>query len=320
MIIGFDTSCYTTSLAICHHGKIVYQRRLLLNVKPGTCGLRQSEAVFQHIRNLPRLFDELPTDVTITGVSVSDRPRPVEGSYLPVFTVGASFGESVARLFNVPLIKTSHQEGHLRAALLEPADWLNPGTRFLAWHISGGTTELLKAVSLNTGFQIEKIGGTSDLQVGQFIDRVGVLLGTSFPAGPHLEKMALQFEGKTSTCPPLPVVTRDSDLTISFSGPDSAAERLIHGGTDGPGIALRVFECIGKSLFRVTLAAVKQTEIPRVLFVGGVASNRIIRDYIGCQGEREGIQTAFGSPELSSDNAVGVALIGDDAFRRGLEI
>jgi N6-L-threonylcarbamoyladenine synthase len=170
MIIGIDTSCYTTSIALINDdGSIIMNRRLMLEVKPGQRGLRQSEAVFQHLQNLPRLVEDLKNATPILAVSVSTKPRPVAGSYLPVFKVGASFGAALAGLIGVPFYETSHQEGHLRAGFI---DGDLPSEPFLAWHLSGGTTELLYVKAFSGGFNLEKVGGSSDLHVGQLVDRI----------------------------------------------------------------------------------------------------------------------------------------------------
>lgn len=304
MIVGIDTSCYTTSLAaIDDTGKIFFDSRILLRVKPGEKGLRQSTAVFQHLQNLPALFDQRFAGISVRAVAATVYPRPVPGSYLPVFRVGASFGETMAKLLGVPLIKTSHQEGHIRAGLyLEN----NLDREILAWHISGGTTELLLVKPEKHGYLIQKVGGTSDLQAGQLVDRVGVALGLDFPAGPALEKMALLSDHRSA----LPVVTQD--LTISFSGPASAAERKIRAGAASQELAREVFNCLGQSLLQVTKRAVRKFETETVLLVGGVASSQIIRETLYDEGQRTGIQFKFGPKELSSDNAVGVGLIGYD--------
>ncbi len=308
MIIGIDTSCYTTSLAVIEKTteEILFDRRRLLQIKLGERGLRQSEAVFQHLKNLPELLN-MDTGLQVSLVSAAVSPRPVAGSYLPVFKVGESFGESIAGLLGVPFLSTSHQEGHIRAGLTGYQGQMTQ--TFLAWHVSGGTTELLKVAPKDFGYDITKIGGSTDLQVGQFIDRVGVALGGGFPAGVFLEKLALQsFTSET-----LPVVTKD--LTVSFSGPASAAERLIKSGADQPEIAKKVFNCIAKSLFKVTMEAINRFQINQVLIVGGVASNQLIREFLLNNGSSEEIEFIFGAKELSSDNAVGVGLIGFDYYR-----
>lgn len=310
MIIGIDTSCYTTSVAlVTEDGTVALDSRQVLTVKPGERGLRQSDAIFQHIQNLPEVLKKVEQRVDLTAVAVAAKPRPAAGSYLPVFKVAASFGGSVARLFGVPLVETSHQEGHLRAGI-----YPRPGLEgdFLAWHISGGTTDLLLVRSNPPGFSIEKIGGTTDLHVGQFVDRVGVALGAPFPAGSYLENLAVS----SGTGVSLPVVTKG--LTLSFSGPESAAQRSIKAGVSGSDLASQVFQCIGKSLFQVTLRAVQQYRINRVLLVGGVASNSLIKDYLTRSGMEQGVEIIFSAREYASDNAVGIALIGYDGWKRGM--
>ncbi len=307
MIIGLDTSCYTTSVAIISDdGALLNERRLMLQVKPGERGLRQSDAVFQHIQNLPRLVENLKGTMPIRAVAASTRPRPVEGSYLPVFKVGAALGETLARLAEVPFIETSHQEGHLRAGLFEEG---KPEGDFLAWHLSGGTTELLLAKSALGSFKIEKVGGSSDLHVGQFVDRIGVALGAGFPAGVFLEGLAQQSTSSES----LPVVTKD--LTISFSGPDSAGKRLLDSGIPPQELARRVFNCISRALIKVTLEAVSRFEVKLVLFTGGVAANEVIRTTLLNEKALQKVNLIFAPKALSGDNAVGVGLIGWDLLR-----
>lgn len=312
MFIGIDTSCYTTSIALINDDRSIIQNyRLMLQVKPGERGLRQSEAVFQHLQNLPRLVADLKNTTPISAVSASAKPRPVAGSYLPVFKVGASFGATLARLMGVPFYETSHQEGHLRAGFF---DGELPSEPFLAWHLSGGTTELLLVKAFSGGFNVEKVGGSSDLQVGQFIDRIGVAMGAGFPAGKYLEELAKQSQSTES----LPVVTKD--LTISFSGPDSAGKRLLGSGIQRPELARQVFNCISRSLIRVTSEAVRRYQVKLVLLAGGVASNELIRMALFEEKALSDIKLIFAPKELSSDNAVGVGLIGldlDNFSRKG---
>lgn len=321
MILGIDTSCYTTSIAlISGTGGLIADNRILLRVGPGEKGLQQSAAVFQHVQNLPRVLDGIQVQ-SLQAIAVSSQPRPVEGSYLPVFTVGASFGEAISNLFKIPLIRTSHQEGHIRAGLFNNnglRSTFNDSRPFFAWHLSGGTTEILLVEPLPasmreryTRYRIEKIGGSSDLQVGQFIDRVGVDLGLKFPAGPALEELAFTSESKKM----LPISHRD--LNLSFSGPAAAAQRAIQSGCPGPELARQVFNCICKGILEVSLLAVKQYRINSVLMVGGVASSRIIREFFSTEGRKHGIHFEFGLKEFAGDNAAGVALIGYDSIFGG---
>lgn len=308
MIIGIDTSCYTTSVAVIGENGVLHaERRQMLRVKPGKRGLRQSEAVFQHLQNFPRLVEDLKIS-QVKAVIASSRPRPVSGSYLPVFKVGAALGETLARVMGVAFFETSHQEGHLRAGFF---DRELPDGPFLAWHLSGGTTELLLVKGVKGGFDICKVGGSSDLQVGQFVDRIGVALGGPFPAGAYLEKLARQSD----TLESLPVAIKD--LTISFSGPDSAAKRLLDAGITPPELARRVFNCIVHAIAEVTAAAADRFRVDRVLLAGGVASADLIRTALLKEAVLKDVGLIFAPKELSGDNAVGVGLIGYDLIYLG---
>ncbi|MDA8235121.1 MAG: O-sialoglycoprotein endopeptidase [Clostridia bacterium] len=323
-VLGIDTSCYTTSLALVDTaGRLVAQQRRLLKVKVGERGLRQSEAVFQHNVNLPELAESLVQEAglavgefrdRIIGIAASTRPRPVAGSYMPVFKVAEGFGRSWAALFGVSFIPTSHQEGHLMAGL-----WSAGGPNseeFLAVHLSGGTTELLRVRRLEPGngdaFQERLLGGSRDLHAGQLIDRVGVAMGLEFPAGPRLEELAAQVgEGGIS------IPSSVKGYEISFSGAETQATRLLAQGADPSGVARAVEKCIINSLEKILRLGVNEEGLDQVLIVGGVAANRYLRSRLKQRLEHPavGARLYFAEAVHSTDNAVGVALIGAEALK-----
>ena len=270
--LGFDTSCYTTSVALARDGQIIASRRRLLTVEQGERGLMQSEGVFQHETRLPELIEQLMQEAgvqKIDAVGASTRPRPVDGSYMPVFTVGEGYGRSLAAVLGVPFIATSHQEGHIRAAMVDTA--LIYGEEILAVHLSGGTTEVLHAGAGH----FDLVGGSNDLHAGQFVDRVGVKLGLGFPAGPALEQLAMRGKAEAK----LPIWVRGCEC--SFSGSESAAQRLIDSGALSPeDMAAEVFSCIARSLAKVLANASEQTGVKKVLLAGGVASSTYLRELL----------------------------------------
>ncbi len=309
--LGFDTSCYTTSVALARDGKIIASRRRLLTVEQGERGLMQSEGVFQHETRLPALIEEMMREVGcvhIDAVGASVRPRPVDGSYMPVFTVGEGYGRSMAAVLGVPFIATSHQEGHVRAAMVDTG--LKAEDEFLAVHLSGGTTEVLHVRPEADKMSIELIGGSNDLHAGQFIDRVGVKLGLGFPAGPALEQMAMRGQAQAK----LPIWVRGCEC--SFSGSESAAQRLIDAGGIAPDdMAAEVFSCIARSMAKVLVHASEQTGVKKVLLAGGVASSTYLRELLPQRVRKlhAPLKLYWGKPELSGDNACGVALIASEA-------
>lgn len=309
MILGIDTSCYTTSLAVIDMGgNLIQDARKVLTVKPGGRGLQQSEAVFQHVQNLPFLFGELCQKVDITeikAVCVSTRPRPVEKSYMPVFTVCQGFGQVLAQGKKIPLFMTSHQEGHLMAGI-----WSSEGPagkEFLTVHLSGGTSEVLKAEKLYTGFFIEILGATGDLHAGQFVDRIGVELGLPFPAGAHLEKLAHSYSGEIPY-----LATGVKGYDFSFSGPESGARKLLKEGISPGAVARAVEHCVATTLEKVLRRAVMDTGLKEILIVGGVAANSYIRKRLiyRLQHPVVGAKIYYAQPVFSTDNAVGTAQIG----------
>jgi len=316
--LGFDTSCYTTSVALADAdspvtGRPYIQRRRPLEVPMGARGVRQSLAVFQHIGNLPELAEQLLAEQDASGarivcVAASARPRPIEGSYMPVFTVGEGYGRAIAAALRVPFIPTSHQQGHVRAAMEGLKGYDAP---FMAAHLSGGTTELLR---VSGPLNVEILGETGDLNAGQLVDRVGVALGLPFPCGPGLE--ALAISGRAASRIPSSV----KGLAISFSGAEACAKRLIASGDlSREDIAAEVYSCLARALGKWIGAAAAATGLNRALMAGGVASSlllrRLVEGYISKMGIRIALDWAL--PELSGDNAVGVALIGAEALNRG---
>ena len=304
--IGIDTSCYTTSVAAMDlTGKLLADARIPLTVKSGARGLAQSEMVFQHVRNLPVVMDQLRrligSGAQIVAVGASGRPRPVEGSYMPVFLVSLGSAKMLGAGINCPIFEISHQENHILAGM-----WSAGGDfelDFLALHVSGGTTEILHVRQTPDHFEIELIGGTCDLHAGQFVDRVGVAMGLPFPSGLHLERLA---ETAEKNVPITPVSVEGTQ--ISFSGPESHVTRWLAKSPAPSDVAASVQHCIAESLQRALTAAIDQTGIKTVLLVGGVAANCFIRSYVAdCLLRGRGATVRWPAPKFSGDNAVGAA-------------
>lgn len=305
--LGIDTSCYTCSVAIVNEKKLlINEARNFLDVSLGERGISQSEAVYQHIRKIPYLLEQvfacIDPGLSLAAVAVSSAPRDREDSFMPVFKVGETVGRSIAAAHRLPLFFLSHQTNHILAGR-----WSAFGPEkecFLALHVSGGTTELHE-VHCKDGFVLHKLGETMDLHAGQFVDRVGVALGLPFPAGSHLEELALKSSHSNLTIP-----SCVHDFRVSFSGPETHAQRLIRSGNPREEIALAVFSCIAKSLEKLLQRAIENTGVKDILIVGGVAANVIIRSILKKRLTHPAIDARlfFAAPEYSRDNAVGTAL------------
>jgi len=301
-VLGLDTSNYTTSVAV-FDGREGRNEGRLLDVRPGELGLRQSDALFQHVKRLPELFERLKIDgqlTSIDAVGASTRPRAVEGSYMPCFLAGASQGQSLAHTLGVPFFAHSHQQGHLAAAAWSAGRIDLLDRPFLAWHLSGGTTELLVVEPDGWTVQAEIVGGTSDISAGQLIDRTGVLLGLQFPAGKALSELADQADGTAPKAYPVKI----NELTFSLSGMENKVRQMIEAGEKPANIARFALDTVIRVVLRTTKEA--QTRWPGlpVLCSGGVASNRQMREAM----ERT-CGAVFAQPRYATDNAMGTAIL-----------
>lgn len=304
-VLGIDTSNYTTSIAVAdetgyRHG------RTILEVKTGERGLRQSDALFLHTVNLPRLFSELDIG-KIDAVSYSEKPRDIEGSYMPCFLAGKSAATAAASAAGVPLFAFSHQAGHIMAALKScEAGEEALGREFLAFHISGGTTELLHVKRKTVGFDVAIVGETLDINAGQLIDRAGVLLGLKFPCGMELEKLAVQ--GKTTK-----LHTCIKNGNCNLSGAENKIIQMYNSGETAENIARYAIDFVCETILGMSRYAREAHRSLPILYAGGVMRDNIIRDRL--TGEMENIY--FAENELSSDNAVGTAYLGLEALKEG---
>lgn len=301
MFIGFDTSNYTTSIAVYDNGKII-QRKRLLEVKQGERGLRQSDAVFQHVVNLPELADSLAQEIhlkdNIEAIAVSTRPRNVEGSYMPCFLVGENAAVCSADLCGVPLHKTSHQVGHILAALYSVNRLDLTEKPFIAFHVSGGTTEaLLVTPDSDEIVKAELIAESTDLKAGQAVDRAGVLMGLKFPCGAELDRMACESDREFKIKPSM------QGLNCSLSGVENKVKKMLESGEAYNDIAKFVISYICATLDEMTARIVEKYGDLPIVFAGGVTSNSIINKKLN---EKYG--AFFASPAFSSDNAAGLAI------------
>ena len=292
--IGFDTSNYTTSIAY-FDGVDGVNCSQLLPVKPGELGLRQSDAVFSHTKSLPELSGRLFSHAReIDAVAVSTRPRAVDGSYMPCFMVGYSHAKLLSDALGVPLFEVSHQQGHVAACLFSAGRMDLMDRPHLAWHLSGGTTELLRIEPDGKNVKATRIGGTTDISAGQLIDRAGVMLNLQFPAGRHLDALAKEaantdvFKVK---CP---------GLEFSLSGVQNKVQQYAEGNSPAD-TAAYTLRAVCHAVQTATRNAQKLYPGLEVVFSGGVSANSMLRAVMK--------DAIFCDPQYSTDNALGVAVL-----------
>lgn len=307
--MGIDTSAYTTSIAIVDEShNVIFDDRCLLQVRQGDRGLRQQEAVFQHLNNIPRMIDSLSHKIDLTKVktvSASVKPRNLKESYMPVFKVAQGQAFVVSRILNAEYKEFSHQDGHIAAGVL--GSNLKHKRTLLAFHISGGTTELLLVKDNKKNYDIELIGGTKDISAGQLIDRVGVRLGFAFPSGKEMDVLSKNGNIINKR---IPINTHST--WINFSGAETFFYRLIEENIySKEDISNSVFYCIANALTNVVIEAIKVYDINDILIIGGVAANTLIREILHERIYESGLgKIYFPTPDYCTDNAIGTAFLG----------
>lgn len=313
LVLGVDTSNYTTSLSLVCEGEVIANVRRLLPVKDGEKGLRQSDAVFLHTKALPdlsaELFEKVDSDTAkIVAVGVSSKPRDAEGSYMPCFLTGMSFASAVAHSHNIPLYTFSHQSGHIAAAVYssgKDSEYFEKSP-FISFHVSGGTTEALLTEFSGNTYSCRIIGGTNDASCGQIIDRAGVSMGLAFPCGKELDSFAQNSTKK------LPLTISEKDGYFSMSGLQNKVQKFLADKENKEDIAMFLFNSIAASLRKSSENLRKVYGDLPIIYAGGVMSNSIIRKELSSLGE-----VYFASPALSCDNACGAALLAYKKYMKG---
>ncbi len=304
--LGIDTSNYTTSVALVDSDRNVIQKKRLLPVKTGERGLRQSDAVFHHTKAYPELISELfsSVDTSPSAIGVSVSPTTEEGSYMPCFLVGEGFATALSEILKVPVFKFSHQQGHIAAALYSADKLSLLNEKFIAFHVSGGTTDAVLCENVDDSLKITPISSSNDLKAGQAIDRIGVKLGLNFPCGKELEKIALNSNRDFK----IKIKLYDGDC--SLSGLENKCLKMLENSESKEDVARFLFCYIAETLSSmVENIFEKYGELPLV-FAGGVMSNSIIKNII-----KSRFEANFAEPEFSCDNAAGVAILAKINFQ-----
>ena len=298
--LGIDTSNYATSLAVFDTaGEVVCAKKRFLPVKEGQLGLRQSDALFHHTAALPEMLEELGREADLTriaAVGVSQKPRPVEGSYMPCFLAGVSAATAFAQARGIPLVRTTHQQGHAAAALFAARGEELFREKVLLFHISGGTTDLLLCDQVRT---IETLGTSTDLYAGQAVDRVGVRLGFAFPAGAEVSRLAAEYTE------PIKPKSSVRGMECSLSGLENQCNALLKAGKSPAYVCKYCLLCVADTVVKMTGAAQKEYPGLPVVCAGGVMSSDIIRAWV----QQRLPQVYFVPGQYSSDNAIGVSIL-----------
>lgn len=297
---ALDTSNYTTSAALFDsETRVMASERRLLPVKPGQLGLRQSDAVFHHTAALPAVYGALPEMHNVAGVGVSARPRDAEGSYMPCFLAGVSAASCAAKSLGVPLYTFSHQAGHIAAALWSAKREDLFQKEFLAFHVSGGTTELVRVCPDDASvLRTQLLLSSLDLKAGQAVDRVGVMLGFPFPAGKYVDEESRKSTRSFSVRVPV------RDGQCSLSGLQNRCEAMHKNGESAADICRYCLVFLGEALSAMAAWALEHTGALPLVFSGGVMANTLLRETLSAR-----FESVFASAAFAGDNAAGIAYL-----------
>ena len=224
---------------------------------------------------------------------------PSTTSSAPVVFRALKAKYQTASAMSLPVFEFSHQNGHIMAAAYSSGAMEKLlGGEFIAFHVSGGTTEVLHVVPNGYDFVCEKIGGTADINAGQLIDRVGVHMGIQFPCGPAIEKLATEYNGKTGKNK---IVIKDGYCNLS--GVENKATEMFDRTKDKSAVSSLVLSFIGDTLAALTEFALQRYPNAPVLYSGGVMSCSVLQKRL--QSDR----SYFAQPAFSADNAAGISLL-----------
>lgn len=293
--LGIDTSNYSTSVAVISDDFSYSSDARLLYVPDGSRGLRQNDAVFDHIKNLPDMLSSVVSE-SYYAVGVSTSPRSVPGSYMPCFVVGKSFADVIANEKKIPVYNFSHQMGHIAAGLFSAGSLNMLSERFLAFHLSGGTMELLLVNGIHN---ISCVSQTADITAGQLFDRTGVKLGASFPAGKYISDLAVNGSS------PIKYKIDVKNGSVNLSGVENKVDKLISDGVSQENIASFVADTVIDAIKKMIKYARSQFDVSLpVVMIGGVSSSVYLRENL-----RDINDLLFAAPEFSKDNALGIAVL-----------
>ena len=311
VVIGFDTSNYRTSVAaVTLDGEILVNHRELLPVSSGERGLRQSDAVFAHIRQLRNSEEALREKLKgtwIAAVAASTKPRDGGESYMPVFQVGHTAGSMMAAALAFSGFRYLHSR--------QQTDFYHS--------LPVSRTRLFLAVNLNS-FLIAAVPCLLMSLVSAMIIQISTGAATCVPwalgqtclqlcffLGFCMTALLAVVKGKSGAL--LGVSLENGDLTCHLSGAETKVQQWIREGSMArEDMAREIYDLLARTLVRMLKAGAEKSGCREALVTGGVAASALLRQLMaerkaktrGCP------EIVFGRPEMSGDNAVGVALIG----------
>jgi N6-L-threonylcarbamoyladenine synthase len=320
-VLAIETSCDDTGAAVVENG-----RKILSNIVSSQISVHQKYggvvpelASRRHIESIVPVVTEALDRAEVTlketdGIVVTQGPGLV-GSLL----VGLSFAKSLSFATGVPFVGVNHIEGHLSAIFLEEKV---PSFPYIGLVVSGGHTSLFRV----DGFgKYKKLGQTRDDAAGEAFDKVAKLLGLGYPGGPVIDRLSEAGNAKAIRFPRPSLGKGSSDF--SFSGLKTAVVNYVRTHPSFPeeypedlirDVVASFQEAVVDVLVRKTLRAAREEEVMKIVISGGVACNRCLRQRIEEEASSERVKVYIPSPELCSDNAAMISVVGTHYLKRGI--
>ena len=311
-ILSIESSCDDTAAAVLQNGKVLSNVVARQEIHEQYGGVVPELASRAHQQNIVPVIDVAMTKAGITKSQLSAIAFTQGPGLMGSLLVGSSFAKSLALALNVPLVAVNHMQAHILAHFIDEEGFDKPEFPFLAMTISGGHTQIVK---VNSFFDMEVIGETTDDAVGEAYDKSAKILGLPYPGGPLVDKFAQTGNPKAFafTKPQVP------GLNFSFSGlktqilyfvqknvainPNFVAENIND-------ICASIQYTIINILMDKLKLAVKETGIKQVAIGGGVSANSGIRNALTEAQAKYGWKTFVPKFEYTTDNAAMIGIVG----------
>lgn len=311
-ILAIESSCDDTAAAVLQNGKVLSNVVARQHVHEEYGGVVPELASRAHQQNIVPVVDVALKKAGVEKNQLSAVAFTQGPGLMGSLLVGSSFAKSAAMALNVPLIAVNHMQGHILAHFIDEQGYDKPEFPFLAMTISGGHTQIVK---VNSYFDMEVIGETTDDAVGEAFDKSAKILGLPYPGGPLIDKYAA--EGNPKAYPfTKPVVP---GLDFSFSGLKTQILYFVQKRmAEDPSfiennikdVCASVQHTIINILMDKLKLAVKETGITQVAIGGGVSANSGIRNTLKAAEQKYGWKTFIPKFEYTTDNAAMIGIVG----------